>query len=188
MSELIAELRSYVGQLEANEQEVRSLAGRLSDKQATWRPGPKRWSIVECVDHLTRTTTAYLPAIDRAIGRAREMGWTSDGPFRYGRMGTWFVSAMEPPPKRRYRTMAVFVGPADMPFDEVVKEFFSYQERLRQRVHASKGLDLARARVVSPATRVVRFRLGQCFAFLLAHQRRHLWQSRRVMEMPGFPQ
>jgi hypothetical protein len=188
VSALIPELQGYIEQIDANENAVRSLADRLSEPQAIWRPGPKRWSVVECIDHLNHTTAAYIPAIDEAIERAKEMGWTGTGPFQYGRMGTWFVQAMEPPPKRRYRTMAVFAGPADLPFKDVAKEFFGCAERMRQRVHRSAGLDLSRARVVSPATRVVRFRLGQCFAFLLAHERRHLWQSHRVIEMPGFPQ
>jgi len=188
VGELIPELKDYIHQIDANENAVRSLADRLSESQATWRPGPKRWSIVECIHHLNSTTTAYLPAIDEAIDQAKEMHWIGSGPFRYGRLGTWFVRAMEPPPKRRYSTMAVFMSPPDLPFGDIAREFSSCQERLRQRVHRSNGLDLARARVVSPATRVVRFRLGQCFAFLLAHERRHLWQAHRVVETAGFPE
>ncbi len=188
MSVLNAELRGYNEQIDSNDRVVRSLADALSQKQAAWRPGPNRWSVAECVHHLNRTTAAYLPAIDKATERAKTRGWMSEGPFKYGKMGTWFVNAMEPPPKRRYRTMAVFAGPADLSFRDIVNKFFSSQERLRQRLHRSNGLDLARVRVVSPATRVVRFRLGQCFAFLLAHERRHLWQAHRIMETPGFPQ
>jgi uncharacterized damage-inducible protein DinB len=188
VAELIPELQGYIHQIDVNENALRSLADRLSESQATWRPGTKRWSIVECIHHLNRTTTAYLPAIDEAIDRAKEMRWTGSGPFRYGRLGTWLVRAMEPPPKRRYSTMAVFMSPAKLSFSDTAREFSSCQERLRQRVHRSNGLDLARARVMSPATRVVRFRLGQCFAFLLAHERRHLWQAHRVMETAGFPQ
>jgi hypothetical protein len=29
--------------------------------------------------------------------------------------------------------------------------------------------------------------LGPCFAFLAAHERRHLWQAWQVRKDPGFP-
>jgi hypothetical protein len=58
-----------------------------------------------------------------------------------------------------------------------------YIDRLRQ----ANGLDLSRARVRSPASKWLRMPLGSGFAVMTAHERRHLWQARRVTSSPGFP-
>ena len=49
------------------------------------------------------------------------------------------------------------------------------------RVRAAAGLDLKRAIVVSPVSRFVRMPLGGYLEFLLAHDRRHLWQARAAL-------
>jgi hypothetical protein len=36
-------------------------------------------------------------------------------------------------------------------------------------------------------TRLVKISLGQVFPFIAAHERRHLWQARRVREDANFP-
>ena len=40
--------------------------------------------------------------------------------------------------------------------------------------------------VVSPVTRLFRMPLGGYFAFLAAHDRRHLYQARQVQAAPRF--
>ena len=47
--------------------------------------------------------------------------------------------------------------------------------------------DLSKARVQSPASRWIRLDLGAGFALMAAHERRHLWQARRLTERPDFP-
>jgi hypothetical protein len=42
-------------------------------------------------------------------------------------------------------------------------------------------------RTASPAAPLFFLTLGQCFGALAAHDRRHLWQARRVREDPHFP-
>jgi hypothetical protein len=51
----------------------------------------------------------------------------------------------------------------------------------------AEGIDWARARVVSPASRFFRLPFAAYVAFLLAHDRRHLWQAREVRNHPAFP-
>ena len=59
-----------------------------------------------------------------------------------------------------------------------------------RRVHSLRradGLDLARVKVVSPFVRTMKLGLGPCFQFLLAHERRHLWQAWQVRNCDAFP-
>lgn len=66
-------------------------------------------------------------------------------------------------------------------------DFFELQERWIELAARADGLDLAAVKIRSPIAPVLRFSLGQCFAINAAHERRHVWQARRVREAPGFP-
>ena len=60
--------------------------------------------------------------------------------------------------------------------------FHAYQVQYIDRLRQSSGLDLARARVSSPAVNWLRIPLGSSFAVMAAHERRHLWQAARIVE------
>ncbi len=182
-----AELAGYLQQIEAAKQEGAAFLAGMTDAQFNWRPGPDRWSIGQCFDHLNVSVRKTLPAFDRAIAAARERGRLASGPFRYGWFARWMVGSMEPPVKRRQGTFKILVPAQEVPLAPTLAEFRTLREQLAERVRNADGLDLRRARVVSPVTRLLRMPLGAYFAFVLAHDRRHLWQARNVRTAPEFP-
>jgi hypothetical protein len=60
--------------------------------------------------------------------------------------------------------------------------FRAYQVQYIDRLRQANGIDLARARVRSPAPYWVPIPLGSGFAFAAAHERRHLWQAREIIK------
>jgi hypothetical protein len=87
----------------------------------------------------------------------------------------------------RMRTFAIFrPDERTLSAGPVLLELSAARDRLLERTCAAAGLDLRRAVVVSPVTRLFRLPLGGYLAFLAAHDRRHLWQARQVRAAPGF--
>lgn len=165
------------------------MAGSLSDAEFNWQPAPGSWSVGQCLQHLATGTDAVLPAIDRAIAVARERQWMAQAPVRYGVFARMMVTSMEPPVKWRIKTNRMFQpGPAPLRRDAVLAELTASRGRILERVRQSEGLNLKRAIVVSPVSRLIRVPLGAYLAFLAAHDRRHLWQARQVREGSGFGQ
>jgi hypothetical protein len=187
MDDMFGGIGAAAAQFESTKREARRLAGALTDGQFNWRPAPDKWSIGQCLQHLGNSTDAALGAIDRAIATARDRGWRRSGPFRYGWFTRWMVRSMEPPPQRRMRTFPVFL-PAEntLARDQVLAELDAARDRLIERAHAASGLDVQRAVVVSPVSRLFRLPLGGYLAFLAAHDRRHLWQAAQVRAAAGF--
>jgi hypothetical protein len=176
-------------QFEASKRDATELARDLTDGQLNWRPGPDRWSMGECLMHLALSTDAALPAIDRAITHGQQRAWPAAGPYHYGWFTRWMVQSMEPPPKRRMRTFRIFMPPSTaLGRDEVVRALTESRDRLLERTRAAAGVNLKRVIVVSPVSRLFRMPLGGYFAFLAAHDRRHLWQARQVRQASGFGQ
>jgi len=171
--------------------EAGEVAAALTEGQLWWRPEPDRWSIGECLDHLVLTGEAYLEALDHAIADGRSRGLVSDEPHRAGAVGRWLAALLEPPPRFGVpapgRIRPRRPGPGH-PDGSPLPRFQAPRGRLGERLEAAEGLDLRRIRVTSPFFRWLRFDLGSAFRIVAAHERRHLWQARRVREHERFPE
>ena len=98
-----------------------------------------------------------------------------------------FVRSQEPTTKMKFKTAKVFMPAASRPRQETIAAFRAYQVQFIDRLRQANGLDLARARVKSPAASFLRLPLGSGFALMVAHERRHLLQARNVIADPAFP-
>jgi len=182
------ELQAMLDQIEAIKLAGQAVSVSLSEAQFNWRPGSDSWSIAECLQHLNVGVTKTLPAFDRAIGQGREQGKTAPGPFRYGWFSRWMAGSMEPPPRWRMKTPRILRIPAGKTYRaaDILPEFAVVRDQLAERVRQADGLDLAHVRAISPVNSLLRLPLGAYFNFILAHDRRHLWQARQVRDAPGF--
>jgi DinB superfamily len=182
------EIQGMLDQLDAIKRDGAAVASGLSDVQFNWHPGKDRWSIADCLQHLNVGVAKTLPAFDRAIAEGRAKGQTASGPFTYGWFSRLVAGSMEPPPKFRMKTVAMLRVPSTATYRaaELLPEFARVRDQLAARVRQAEGLDLARVRTISPINRLLRLPLGAYFQFILAHDRRHLWQARQVRHHPGF--
>jgi len=181
------ELQDIERQIHGVNEEARDLVRRLSGTQFNWRAAPGQWSIAQCLEHLAVTAQLELPHLERAISQAIQRQQFATGPFRYGRLGSWFVRSLEPPVKFKVKTTKPFAPPsADRRVDEVLGSYLQAHEEVLD-LRRSDGLDLARVRVTSAFVRYIHFSLGHAFAMIPAHARRHLWQARQVQGNAEFP-
>jgi DinB superfamily len=183
---LLPELDALRVQFERISAEVATLVDSMPDEPFHWRPAPDVWSIGECLDHLNVTARLYLPKFDEGIAEATRLA-AGRAPFRSPWIGRILVRSAEPPSRIRMRAPELFRPMPGRPRREVVTKLRGYQAQFGDRLNRANGLDLARACVTSPVSKWLRFPLGAGFALIAAHERRHLWQARKVVEMSGFP-
>jgi hypothetical protein len=185
--DLTGELGEYRKQLEAASADARGLIDGLTEAQFNWHPAPGQWSIAECLDHLAVTGREMAGAVRRSIDDARSRGLLGRGPFRHGMIGNMIVRSMEPPAKRKFKAPEIFRPRPGLPLDEVARGFFATQDEVMGLIREADGVNLARAKVASPVTKLLKLSLGQALALILTHERRHLWQAARVKNDPAFP-
>lgn len=148
----------------------------------TVRPQPGSWSAAECLAHLSISTEMFLPVLRQAIDDGKAKGITSakkPSMDLLGRILRWFL---EPPIRQRVKTAAPFVPKAVRAKSEAFGEFSSLQSKLIDLLHAARGLDLRKIRIVSPFDKRVKYNLYSAFRIIVAHQRRHLWQAEKAVE------
>ena len=184
---LTPEIDAFRAQFERLADEAEALVAPLSDAQFTWRPAPDAWSIALCIDHLNVTARLSLPMLDEGIADAIRQGLYGEGPFHYWWLARMFVRLQEPPLRFRMKAPAIFQPPPGRTRHEIMAAFRAYQVQYIDRLRQANGLDLARARARSAAASWISMPLGSGFAVMAAHERRHLWQARRVMDASGFP-
>jgi hypothetical protein len=184
---LAPEIDELRRQFEAISAKADTLVAPLRDDQFAWRPTPDGWSVAECLDHLNATARVYLPKLDEGIADAIRRGQYGTGPFKHDWVGRVFVRLAEPPSPIRMKAPPPYSPAPNRSRHEVMAAFRAYQVQFIDRLRQANGLDLARARVTSPVSRWIRFSLGAGFQVMAAHERRHLWQARMVIEAVGFP-
>lgn len=180
---LIPQLQNIHNRIATAKQDAIQIVTMLSDEEAKKRPPSGGWSVADCLDHLCVVGRKLLPRIDKGIAKAREKNWRSQGPFRYSRLGNWFVhmsSADTYPPRQKHTTPKLYRPTRDWPLEEIVRSFTHLQDDIVERVRRANGYDLARVKIASPAAWWLRLSLGQWFELLAGHQERHLLQARDV--------
>lgn len=182
------DLQALRAKLEASDREAHALLHDLNEEQLNWRPDERSWSVAQCLDHLNVANRAYLAPMLGAVERARRAGDVQLAPIRPGFLGRWFVSTLEPPPKRRLPAPGKIVPALRKGRAELTEEWRLVQTELTAVLREGAGIDLNAARFVNPLLPLIRFSVGTGFLIIDAHERRHLWQAEQVRRKPGFPQ
>ena len=184
---LVPELESLRKQIEDIVADANKLTAGISQRQFNWQPEPGRWSMAQCLAHLNVAGEMQLPRIEASIRRAREQGLVGPGPYRHGFIGYCFVSLVEPPPRIRFKAPKAMAPPTAESPSKAIFSFFALQTRIQEQIRQANGVDLGHAKVVSPIADWLRFTLGQSFALIAGHERRHLWQAWQIRNDPKFP-
>ena len=184
---LAPEIDEFRREFERLAAEADALVAPLSEEQFIWQPSPGSWSVAQCLDHLNATARMYLPRLDEGIAEAMRRGLYGEGPFAHDFIGKFFVRTMEPPPRLKVKAPATFHTAPKRSRAEIMAAFRAYQVQFVDRLRQASGLDLRRAKVMSPASTWIKMSLNSGFALMVAHERRHLWQAQQVIGAAGFP-
>jgi hypothetical protein len=159
---------------------AQELISGLTPDQLTFRPDPTKWSIAECIAHLNVTASVVQPKVVDAIQQGRRDKVAGKGPFMLGGKGRLLIWFAEPPPKLRIRAPKHIAPPQqiDDPL-QLLPEFLKAQDGWERLMQDCEGLDLGKLKVGQPFS-LFRTRLSATIPWMLAHQRRHLWQAENV--------
>lgn len=174
---------------------ARARFGDLTPEQLTWSPEPDRWGIAECLEHLLKTNHLYLKQMEPAV----ESLEPSPDPARVktdgGTFGRWFTRLVGPGSGMKLPAPGGFrpgkggssTSAEVRTVENVVPRFLAQQDRILELLRKADGRSLDDARIHSPATRLIRFRLSDAVRAMIAHVWRHLGQAERVLDHPDFP-
>jgi len=180
-------LETILAQAQRNADEARSVVSGLNDAQLNWKPSADKWSIAQCLEHLTAASSGFNPYLVAALARGRQR-FAAESPPTYqpSLMGRWLIKHVEPESPRKLRAPKIF-KPSASNVQDALDNFLAQQKTFLKFVSETNGLDYNRTRLRSPVTPLVRYSLADAYVITVSHEQRHLQQARRVRETPGFP-
>lgn len=181
----------YLDQLHQDVEEVlrasEALFASLTPRQLTWKPGRRKWSILQCFDHMLVTNGMYMERLFEAIQQGKVSHAEAISPFKPTWFGKKFIDSMRADSKLKVKTFRIF-RPADTPDDLGVKaKFIEQQKSLLELIKLADHCDLNKARLSSPANRLIRFSVGEALTLLVVHEQRHLLQAQNIQLHADFP-
>lgn len=150
-------------------------------------PEPGVWSAAQCLEHLNIYGRHYLPAIEKAIAQAKAQGVRPAEQMRPGWLGKWFTDIMLPLPggglKKKMKAPQNAIPSTNPDAHAMLAEFIDQQEKMLLLLASAKALNLNTVRVPTSLSPLIRMRLGDTFAFVIAHLERHVLQAERALQV-----
>ena len=167
--------------------DVQSVFGGLDGRQLNWRPDAASWSIAQCFDHLLNANREMFQAIDAAMDNSRRRTVWQRLPVLPRVFGRMLIESQKPNGRRKYRAPRKATPAARAIDARIIDRFENQQHEAAARLHALGGSDLARIIMVSPFVSFITYSVLDGCRIIVAHERRHFEQARRVMQAPEFP-
>jgi hypothetical protein len=180
-------LAAVIAELEAIAADAQATFGPLAPSQLNWRPEPARWSVAQCIDHLIKANAEMVDAAAGALGRGQPRTLWQRLPLWPRVLGRMLIRSQSPGASGRYtaprpaQPTATAIDPA------IVGRFIGQQRDLLVKARALDAAAAARTIMVSPFAKVVTYSVLDGWRLIVAHERRHLEQARRVTQSPNFP-
>jgi hypothetical protein len=176
------QLAAVVESLEAAQRQLRSLSDRLSASQWSKHPAPDAWSAADCVEHLNKTSRAYMPLLRTAIDEARSMRTDDSRVYHMdfpGRVLAFMMRPMKHIGKfklGRVRTTGPFTPRGGQTREQLLSDFVRLQSDLIGLIRSADGLPIDRVKIQSPFGRL-RYNAYAALEIIAQHEHRHLQQA-----------
>lgn len=169
------------------ETRLRALVEPLSTAQLRWNPAPGAWSVGQVLEHLTVSADGYLPRLRALLERAPARRGP-DAAWKPTFVGGLLLRSLAPSSTRRVPAPRAWRVVAEPPVDAPARYLAAHGElRGLLRQAGDSGADVARLRIASPVSRLLRLNVGDALATLVVHAERHLGQIERAVGHPDFP-
>ncbi len=161
----------------------------LPESQLKFAPSGS-WSANECIHHMLLASRPYIDRIEKKLAITKE---SNNQNFKRGILGAYFTFGMLPKAngeiKNRMKTMSWFDPGKSGKYPEydalqpheLIRELDEVFQRISMALQQANTLNLNTNKITSTLGPIVRFKLGDAFAFMNAHNERHLLQTRRVI-------
>jgi uncharacterized damage-inducible protein DinB len=172
---LIAETRETDARLD-------TILSSLDDTRLTRNPPDGGWSVAQVLEHLCVADDSYLAVMRARIDDPSAPRASTDTTWKPSLLGGLLVNSFRS--TRKLRAPRIYrVGPAVR--QNVKAELMTRERELLSLLDRGASIDWRRVRMHSPVSSLIRLNLGDAFAILVSHTRRHLGQIERLVRQPG---
>ena len=167
--------------------ETRATFGGFDGRQLNWRPDEARWSVAQCFEHLLTANRLMFRAAEDALNDAGPRTFWQRLPVLPGLLGRMLIRSQAPNAVRKFTAPSKAQPATSDIAADIIQRFVEQHREALGLVQALDERHAARAIMASPFMQVVTYSVLDGWRLVVAHDRRHFEQARRVTLSPGFP-
>ncbi len=176
----------YIHQFEESKEQANQFLHSIDDKHFLRRPNQDQWCIAECYDHLIKFGNIYLDNLSEQLStaqQARELPPTFPPRWLWKKVADFF----EPPYTLKLSTISSMqpdIIQAEYTKAELLNKYTDLQDRyINQLKHSKdKGIHLNKVRIPHPIISFLKLSASEYYLLAAAHQRRHQWQAKQILD------
>jgi hypothetical protein len=177
----------FLDQLIGTVEQVKGLAQQrfrpLNEDELNRRPGPSKWSVGQCLEHLNIIGGLYLPEMSQRLRRAKERGTRPAEYVKSGPIGRRLTASMRVPAREKPLKTPQKFAPSGSRLPRTVVEVFMRQlDEMLRLLQQAREVNANAVRIPNAIIPLLRLRLPDQFAFMIAHMQRHVQQAERVLD------
>ncbi len=149
----------------------------------TSQPEPGKWSVAQVLEHLNSYGRYYLPLIESKMQASKA---SPSMVFSPGLLGSYFTRSMQPREGKvvnKMKAMKGHIPDSSTDSKAAIDEFESQHHHLLQLLELAATRNLDKIKIPISIAQFIRLKLGDTFAFDIAHEQRHFIQIKNTMRM-----
>ena len=177
--------QSFIEQLETDTRQVIVALKRLQQQDPETllqQPAPGKWSVAQVIEHLNTYGRYYLPKIREELCHAK---FPANAYFSPGMLGGYFTKSMKPKPDgtiaNKMKAFKNHSPEASVDSKTALDEFEQQELLLLQLLNKARNTDLGKIRIPISIAPFIKLKLGDVFAFIIAHHQRHFVQINNTL-------
>ncbi|MDW9381541.1 DinB family protein [Chryseobacterium sp. JV558] len=152
-----------------------------TEEELNFRTSQDSWSSLECLEHLNRYGTFYIPEISNRIAASKT---SPNDIFKSGILGNYFAKSMLPKEKLNKMKTLKLMNPVHSRLNKtVVDEFISQQKQLLELLEKAQHIDLEKTKTSISISKFIKLKLGDTFRFVIYHNVRHVEQVQKILNL-----
>lgn len=171
----------WISELERLTQAFTTEFGSLTVEELNRKPNATTWSIGQVIDHIITVNESYFSIIDQLRAGTYRTPWTARLPFLVNWFGDFILKGVEPERRKKVKTFPVWEPAQSEVRGDVVAHFAEHKRELAGIIAVNADFVEDGTVISSPANRFIVYKLGRAFDIIVAHEERHLNQSREIL-------
>lgn len=148
------------------------------------KANPDSWSAIECLEHLNIAGRHYIAEIRYKLDHATARQQMPVAMYKPAMIGNYMAKSMLPKEGEITNKMKTFGGfhpKIGAGTKAIINEFLEQQEAMIALLEEARTYNLERIKIKSVLGNILRFRLGDAFRFVIAHNTRHILQAQKAL-------
>ena len=172
---------NWVTELEGLTKVFTTEFGGLTPEELNQKPNASTWSVGQVIDHIIMVNESYYPIVAQLRAGTYQTPWTAKLPFLVNWFGDFILKGVEPERRKKIKTFPVWEPVQSEVRADIVAHFAEHQRELAGFIARCSDLVEGGTVISSPANRFITYNIGRAFDIIVAHERRHLNQSREIL-------